>query len=316
MSLDPKYSIIIPVYKSTQSLISISEKLQELCSTEKMAIEVIFVNDSPQFLETKKTLKEIEIQFDFVKVLSLRKNIGQHLATLAGISKASGDYIITMDDDLQHPISEIPVLIAKIHSEPGIDAVFGIPNYLERKHSLWRSAGSYLLKKIDLLFLAKPKGLVLSSFRIMTKDMAEIIVETFNAMPSISSLMVNASGDLRNVKVEHNSREFGTTNYTLPKLINLAFNGILYYSSLPLRILGVVGLLVFVFSMLFIFIIIVQKLFNGIEFPGYASTVSLITFFGGINLFGLGLIGEYLIRLLKEQQKTKLDYYIKKTSNF
>tara|TARA_B100000929_G_scaffold258040_1_gene221080 strand:+ start:168 stop:1115 length:948 start_codon:yes stop_codon:yes gene_type:complete len=312
MHCNSKYSIVIPVYKSTQSLISISEQLDKLKLEQELEIEVIFVNDSPHFLNTKKILTQLENRFKFVKVLCLRKNKGQHLATLAGISKASGDYIITMDDDLQHPVSEIMVLIDKIQSNPEVDAIFGIPNYLERKHSLWRSAGSYVLKKIDLIFLDKPKGLVLSSFRIMTRDLAEILVETYNAMPSISSLMVNASSELRNVKVKHNSREYGDTNYTLSKLINLAFNGILYYSSLPLRILGIVGFVVFIFSMIFIIFTIIQKIFNGIEFPGYASTVSLIAFFGGINLFALGLIGEYLIRLLKEQQKPNLDYLIKK----
>jgi dolichol-phosphate mannosyltransferase/undecaprenyl-phosphate 4-deoxy-4-formamido-L-arabinose transferase len=88
-------------------------------------------------------------------------------------------------------------------------------------------------------------------------------------------------------------------------------NSILYYSSLPLKILGLVGFFVFLLSILFIVIIFFQKVFNDIAFPGYASTVSLISFFGGLNLFALGLIGEYLIRVIKEQQKAKLEDLIK-----
>ena len=306
-----KFSIVIPVYKSTQSLILITDEIAKLIAEKTLGFEVIFINDSPFFLETKEILANLEKRFDFVRIITLRKNQGQHLATLAGISQSSGDYIITMDDDLQHPVSEIPVLISKITSNKDTDAVFGIPNYLERKHSLWRSAGSYILKKTDSIFLKKPKGLVLSSFRIMTRDLANIILETYNSMPAISSLIVNSSNNLENVKVKHHNREFGETNYTLSKLVNLSFNGILYYSSLPLRILGIVGFFVFILSIVFIVFIIIQKIFNDIEFPGYASTVSLIAFFGGLNLFALGLIGEYLIRVIKEQQRPNLKNLIK-----
>jgi polyisoprenyl-phosphate glycosyltransferase len=308
-----KYSVVVPVYKSTQSLLIMTEQLNSLVKESKFNFEVIYVNDSPFYLDTKNVLKQIEEQYSFVKVLTLRKNLGQHLATLAGILKSKGDYVITMDDDLQHPVSEIPNLIFKLKEDYQTDAVFGIPNYSERKHSLWRSVGSYVVKKMDLIFLNKPEGLMLSSFRIMTRDLADILIETHNAMPSISSLMVNATNELKNVKVQHHSREFGTTNYTLPKLINLTFNGILYYSSIPLRILGVVGFAVFILSIIFIIFIIIQKLFNGIEFPGYASTVSLISFFGGLNLFALGIIGEYLIRVIKEQKKLNLEHFIKES---
>lgn len=244
-------------------------------------------------------------------MLTLRKNQGQHIATLVGLSQASGDYIITMDDDLQHPVREIPKLIKAIHSNSLTEGIFAVPNYRERKHSLWRSAGSYIFKKIDLIFLEKPKGLVLSSFRIMTKDLANATVNSYNAMPAVSSLMLNCSSNLKNIKVEHNSREFGKTNYTFPKLMTLAINGILYYSSLPLRILGIIGIIGFLGSMLFIFSIVIRKLFIDIDFPGYASTVSLISFFGGLNLFAFGIIGEYLIRIIREQQKPKLEDLVK-----
>lgn len=306
-----KFSIIIPVYKSTKSLEIIAEAFRKLQEEQDYIFEIIFVNDSPSALETSQTLEKLKKSYSNIKIYNLRKNQGQHIATLVGMSKATGDYIITMDDDLQHPVEEVPKLIYSITSNPDLDGVFGIPNYLERKHSIWRSTGSYILKKIDLVFLNKPKGLVLSSFRIMNEALAKNVTENYNAMPAISSLMVNATSNLKNVKIEHNSREYGKTNYTFYKLFNLALNSILYYSSLPLKILGIVGFLVFLLSILFIIIIFFQKLFNDIEFPGYASIVSLISFFGGLNLLALGLIGEYLIRIIKEQQKTKLEDLIK-----
>ncbi len=305
------YSIVIPVFKSTKSLELIVSDLDEIHAEKGFQFEIVFVNDSPFFIDTGVFLNRLERKYGNIKVLTLRKNQGQHVATLVGLSKATGDYIITMDDDLQHPVKEIPKLINAMNSNPLTEGIFAIPNYLERKHSLWRSAGSYIFKKIDLIFLEKPKGLVLSSFRIMTKDLANATVNSYNAMPAVSSLMLNCSNNLKNIKVEHNSREFGKTNYTFPKLMTLAINGILYYSSLPLRILGVIGIIGFLGSMLFIFSVVIRKLLIDIDFPGYASTVSLISFFGGLNLFAFGIIGEYLIRIIREQQKPKLEDLVK-----
>lgn len=303
-------SIIIPVYKSSESLKIIASELSALQKELDYSFEIIFVNDSPFFLETKKMLDYLEQEYESIKTFTFRKNQGQHMATLVGLKKAQGDFVVTMDDDLQHPIAELPKLIESIQKN-NAEGVFAIPNYRDRKHSLWRSVASYLLKKSDSFFLEKPKGLVLSSYRIMTKDLARATVNSYNAMPAVSSLMVNASNNLINVKVEHNSREFGDTNYTFSKLISLALNGILYYSSLPLRILGFVGIIGFIGSMIFIVSIIFRKLAVGIDFPGYASTVTLISFFGGLNLFAFGIIGEYLLRIIKEQQKPNLKDLIK-----
>ncbi|CAM4238763.1 glycosyltransferase [Gillisia hiemivivida] len=304
------YSIIIPVYKSSDSLKIIVSELSKMQTELGYKFEIIFVNDSPFFLETVNMLGNLRIGNDNVKIVTFRKNQGQHIATLAGINIALGDFIITMDDDLQHPVSELPKLIEGIQTS-NAEGVFAIPNYRNRKHSFWRSVASYLLKKSDSIFLEKPKGLILSSYRIMTKDLAQATLNSYNAMPAVSSLMVNASNNLINVKVKHTSREFGETNYTFSKLLSLALNGILYYSSLPLRILGIVGIIGFLGSMLFIISIIFRKLAVGIDFPGYASTVTLISFFGGLNLFAFGIIGEYLLRIIKEQQKPNLKDLIK-----
>ncbi|TVZ28203.1 dolichol-phosphate mannosyltransferase/undecaprenyl-phosphate 4-deoxy-4-formamido-L-arabinose transferase [Gillisia sp. Hel_I_86] len=304
-------SIIIPVYKSSESLKIIASELSKMETELGYSFEIIFVNDSPFFLETKKMLDYLEQEYVNIKTIAFRKNQGQHIATLAGINRSNGDYVITMDDDLQHPINEIPKLINAITSNVVIEGVFAVPNYLERKHSLWRSFGSYVFKKIDVIFLDKPKGLVLSSFRIMSRDLGKSITKNYNAMPAVSSLMVNATSNLKNIKVDHENRMFESTNYNLSKLITLSLNGILYYSSLPLRILGFIGIIGFLGSMIFIFSIVFRKLLIGIDYPGYASTVSLISFFGGLNLLAFGIIGEYLIRIIKEQQKTELEDLIK-----
>lgn len=306
-----KYSVIIPVYKSSKSLETIAKQFSELEAETGYKFELIFVNDSPFYLETNKTLKILEKSYENVRAIFLRKNQGQHKALLVGISKATGDFLITMDDDLQHPVQEVPKLIKGIQNNKDIEAIFAVPNYKEKKHSLCRNAGSFLLTKVDTVFLKKPQGLVKSSFRIMTRDLAEVIVKNYNSTPAVSSLIISATGNIKNIKVKHNSREYGVSNYSTSKLISLTLNNIIQFSSLPLKLVGLVGLCGFILSILFILIMFARKIFIGIDYPGYTSTVTLISFFGGLNLFAVGLIGEYLIRIIKEQKKEDLESLIK-----
>lgn len=306
------YSIIIPVYKSAESLIILAEEVKALEQKMNCQFQLIFVNDSPSFVKTNKVLNQISQTYPFVEIITLRKNQGQHTAILVGLSKASGKYVITMDDDLQHPVNEIPKLVDALDKNPSIDAVFALPDYRDKKHRLWRNIASLLMNKIDILFLNKPKGLLKSAFRIMTLDLAQTLSANYNAMPSISSLIISATHNVMNIKVDHSKRQFGKSNYSLGKMISLALNELIHYSSLPLKIMGMIGFFGFLFSIVFIIIILVKKLFFHINFPGYASTVTLICFFGGLNLFAIGIIGEYLIRIIKEQQKPTLESLIRK----
>ncbi|MEJ7820913.1 MAG: glycosyltransferase [Chitinophagaceae bacterium] len=308
-----KYSIVVPVYKSSKSLEILTKQLLELADRTSYEFELILVNDSPFHGETNVALQKICAEENWIKVITLRKTQGQHLALLIGMAHASGDYIITMDDDLQHPVNEIPKLIRAIESNDWIDAIFAVPHYNKKKHSLFRNVGSFILNKTDSALLRKPKGLIKSPFRIITKDIANNIVVNFNATPLVSSLLINATSNIINIHVEHHSRQFGRSNYTLRMLISLTLNNILHYSSLPLKFMGIVGIAGFIFSMLFIMATITRKIFYEIDYPGYTSTVSLISFFGGLNLLAVGLIGEYLIRIIKEQQKPNLEGLIRKS---
>lgn len=145
----------------------------------------------------------------------------------------------------------------------------------------------------------------------MTNSLVNAIVNNYNSSPAVSSLIVRATNNIINIEVEHNDRQFGKSGYSMKQLISLTLNNILHYSSLPLKFLGYVGALGFLFSIVFIFSVVIRKLFFDINFPGYASIVSLVSFFGGLNLLAMGIIGEYLIRIVKEQQKPELKNLIK-----
>lgn len=305
-------SIVIPVYKSSKSVEILVEQIFELGQQLQQSFEIILVNDSPFFLDTVQTLKGLSEKYPSLITITLRKNQGQHVALLVGLKKATSHYIITMDDDLQHPVKEIPKLLSAMKENENIEVVFAVPPLSQKKHSLWRNIGSYLINnKADSFVSGAPKNIRKSAFRIMAKDVKDIILKNYSAMPAVSSLLVNATAQVANVEVEHNERMYGKSQYNLRKLISLTLNSIIYYSAWPLKALGGLGVFGFSFSVVFILLTLVRKLFWGISFPGYASTVILISFFGGLNLLAVGIIGEYLIRILREQQKWDLDDYIK-----
>ena len=305
-------SVVIPVYKSVESLEILTAELIQVMRDLNQSCEIIFVNDSPQFLPTVQTLESLKRKHrGVVRILEMRKNRGQHFAVLIGLSQSDGNCVITMDDDLQHAPCEIIKLYRALEENERIDAVFAIPDDRRKKHHAFRNFGSWCLSKIDHVFLNLPSHVIKSSFRMIRSDVVKLMVHNYTSFPAISGLLLQMTNRVINVEVEHHERKFGRSHYTLPRLIDLVFNNIVHCSAFPLKILGIIGLTVFVLSNLFILIIIGQKLLFSISTPGWTSIVVLIAFFGGLNLLGMGIIGEYLIRIIKEQRKANIeDLYI------
>jgi len=306
-------SVIIPVYKSTNSLRVIVSKLHEVFKVLNTSYEIILINDSPNYLPSCNTIIELETENrGIVQRVKMRKNMGQQYATIVGISLANAKYIVTMDDDLQNPPHEIIKMVQFI-KQKNLDAVLAIPKRGEKKHHWFRNLGSVVIAKIDNLFLNTPQGIIKSSFRIIKNDVVELISKNYNSSPAVTSLLFQITHNVENIEVEHHSTEYSKSNYNINKLSRLFFNNIVHYSAFPLKMLGIMGLCIFLISIIFIIIIIIRKLLFYIDFPGYASTVILISFFGGLNLLGIGIIGEYLVRIIQEQRIVNLeDLYIEK----
>jgi dolichol-phosphate mannosyltransferase/undecaprenyl-phosphate 4-deoxy-4-formamido-L-arabinose transferase len=299
-------SIVIPVYRSSESLKIIADEIFSLFSKLEFNYELIFVNDSPDNFVTNEVLNEIKEKYtDNISILEMKKNFGQQFAVLCGLEIAKGDYIITMDDDLQHPVEEIPRMIDMMINS-NLDVILAVPKFHKRKHSLYKTIGKLILNKFERFALDVPKNLVKSSFRIIKKDIVESVVRNFNASPAITALILQETKKIANITVEHRARKFGKSNYSFSKMVSLALNNFLHYSSFPLKMLGIIGIIVFIFSIFFILITFARKIFFGMDYPGYASIVILTSFFGGLNLLGIGIIGEYLLRILKEIRKPNL----------
>ncbi len=304
------YSIIIPVYKSTTSLEELAKRVDIVFSNiSNSDYELIFINDSPFYLETKKILEEIIYKYPKVVVIELMKNFGQQPATLCGIENSKGDYIITMDDDLQHAPEDIPSLIKKQKHDVVIAKLKRI------KHNIFKRISSNIKGYFDYIILGKPKNIKLSSFRLIKSSITKLMFKRKTPYPFIPALLFSITLDIVNVEVEHNHRNDGKSNYTFFKLVQVFSNLMINNSSLLLRVIGYLGICIAFLSVIFGLIIIYKKIFLDYILLGWSSTMVALLFFGGMTLFTLGVIGEYLIRIIATTEERPV-YYIRKINTF
>ena len=287
------YSIIIPVYNGENTLIELYERIATVFDQLKSDFEVIFVDDGSKD-KSWEILNQIHIDDNRIRIIKLRKNYGQHAAVLCGLKHASGDFIITMDDDLQNPPEEILNLINSIIDRPDLDVVIGVPE--QKNHGFFRRLGSSFINALTTKIFKKDRNLRMSSFRIMTRELANDLISLRIPEPAIGTMILVLTKNIENINVIHNPRAQGRSGYSFAKLLNLTYNNILSYSSLPLKIVSQIGLLSSFMSMILAVYFLIRSRY--VTVSGWVSTVVLISFFSGLILFSLGIIGEYLIRIL------------------
>jgi dolichol-phosphate mannosyltransferase/undecaprenyl-phosphate 4-deoxy-4-formamido-L-arabinose transferase len=298
-------SIVIPVYKSSRTLIELSERTDRVFEDlEDTDYELLFVNDSPFWEETNKTLEILAREDPHVTAIQLTRNFGQQPATLCGIDHATGDYIVTMDDDLQHAPEDIPKLL----DEASHDAV--IASFRARKHPALKRITSKLKGYFDEIILDKPRSITLTAFRMIKAPIAKLMLKRNTPYPFIPALLFEITNDLVNVEVDHYPRADGNSHYTFGKMVKLFSNLIVNNSSLLLRAMGYTGFVIAFIAFIYALVIVFRSLFMGIAVAGWASTFSAILFFGGMTLLTLGIVGEYLVRIVAttEQRPT---YYVR-----
>ncbi|SDY98659.1 glycosyltransferase family 2 protein [Tindallia californiensis] len=299
------YSVVIPVYNSEKVVKETVSRIVEVSKNEKIDIEIILVNDG-SYDNSWNVIKELAQKHDQVKSINLLKNYGQHVANLCGFNHALGEYIITMDDDMQNPPEEIPKLISRV--EGGYDLVIG--EYYEKKHSGFRKIGSKIVAYIVKKIFKAPADLKLSNFRIAHKEVINRVCSHDSGYPYIPGLLLMYSSNKANVKIQHLDRKIGESNYRIKNIIKLVFEILFNYSAYPLRIVATIGLTVSLFSLALSVYYVMKTLFIGSEVPGWASIVVLLSFFNGISLLVLGMIGEYMVRLLKQTRNDRT-FFIK-----
>jgi len=292
------YSVVIPVYNSTESVVELCGRLVRVFEdTVKESFEIILVDDGSPNPETWRTLEQLHEKDGRVKIIQLMKNFGQQNAIMCGLKHSSGDFIIMMDDDLQHPPEEIPKLIEALRHQLQYDAILAVPQY--RKHATYRNIGSFVLNKFLGFAIKKPKHITLSSFRLITKDLKEAILGYNGHIVTIGSLICQTTRNIANVEVRHDPRRFGKSNYSPSKLLKLAVANIFNFSSFPLKFISAIGFLTSIFSLIFALVIILRKLSGMPVQAGFSTIVVLISFYSGLILFSFGILGQYIIRIMR-----------------
>jgi len=305
-------SIVIPCYNSSLSIKELVERIDATMTSNSYKYEVICVNDCSKDT-TIDVLTSLSEKYTTLKVIDLVYNVGQFRALLCAIEHASGDIIVTMDDDLQHSPEDIPLLVETLKSNPKTDVV--IASYKEKKHSMYRNAGTMLVRLVDKYIFNKPETIKTTSFRAMPKEFAKALSAHKTKFPVIGPLILSLTKNIVNVEVEHKKRKYGKSNYTLGKLITATFNNIFNFSSAPLKFISILGSVAALISLIVTLVTVIRYLVGGIGLPGWTSLIVFVNFYCGLILLSIGIIGEYLIRILKESNGSPC-YIIRKKINF
>lgn len=297
-------SIVIPVYNS-RVLEDLVARIDRVFAGRSEDHEIIFVDDFSPDPAVWETLARLAAANPVVRALQLTRNFGQHAATLCGLREARGEFVITMDDDLEHSPEEIPRLLAMRDR----DVVIG--QFRAKQHSLATRASSRVKGIFDWLLLGKPRHIQLSSYRMLSRVVVEGMLTIRTAHPFIPALMLHVTRHLVGVEMEHGRRDRGRSSYTLAKRLRLFTDLIIHNSSVVLRLVGQLGLALSFFSLLIAAFIVYRKLVHGIAVVGWASLLTTQLLIGGLLLFSVGVVGEYLVRII-ESSEAKPTYFVRR----
>jgi glycosyltransferase involved in cell wall biosynthesis len=285
-------SVIIPVYHSADSLMELTVELARILPTLADTFEIVFVDDgSPD--NSWQVVQQLTAQYSWVQGIALMRNYGQHNALLCGIRAAQYEIVVTMDDDLQHPPSEIEKLLTKLHE--GYDVVYGTP--VHEQHGLWRDLASQITKLALQSSMGVEIARKVSAFRVLRTEVRRAFADYHSPFVSIDVLLTWGTTRFAAVTVAHNHRKYGTSNYTFRKLVTHAVNMITGFSILPLQIASLTGFVFTLFGVLVFIYVVVRYVLQGTPVPGFPFLASIIAIFSGAQLFALGIIGEYLARV-------------------
>ena len=287
-----RLSVVIPVYNGAKTIGPLVERLKtELAAAYEL--EVVLVNDCSPGDNSAEVCRTLANGRPWVKFVNLARNMGEHNAVMAGLFYCTGDCAVMMDDDFQNPPSEVNKLVSKL--QEGYDCVFS--SYEKKRHHPFRNLGSRFNNLVASILLKKPGDLYLSSFKVISRFLIDEVTRYDGPYPYVDGLILRASSNYTSQLVLHDPRGEGQSGYTLRKLLNLWLNMFTNFSVLPLRIASLAG---FIFALLGLVIataFLVEKLRNPQLPAGWASTIIILLVVSGVQLFAVGMIGEYLGRL-------------------
>jgi len=286
------YSVVVPVYNAESNLVELLSRLAKILPTVNSIYEVILVNDGSRD-RSWEVICQLVQRYRWVRGINLMRRFGQHNALLCGIQAARFDVIVTLDDDLQNPPEEIPKLLDKLAE--GYDLVYGKTE--EKIQSTWRNVTSKVFKTALGVVPGAEMVSHSTSFRAFKSVVRRGFEQFSDPKLSIDVLLSWCVARVTHVPVEHHGRRVGKSGYTLGELMMLAFTVLIGYSTLPLRIASGIGLLTSLAGFSIFLYVVIRRLLQTEYVPGFAFLASEIALFAGLQLFAIGVIGEYLARL-------------------
>jgi len=289
-------SIVVPVFNEQENLVPLNQQLDEQLSRLFVSYEVIFVDDGSGD-ESLSVLRGICQNSDHVRVVSLSRNFGHQIAVTAGMQHASGDAVIVMDADLQHPVELLPQMIAKW--KEGFDVVYTVRTSTEGA-GFFKRTTSRLFYKLMNGMTRTPIIPGSADFRLMDRK----VVDSLNQMKEHSRFlrgMVSWSGFKQTgIPFTAARRYHGSSSYSVRSMIRFGLDGVTSFSSMPLRLSAILGLIAAFVGLPYGLWAIYVKLFTDSTVPGWTSLIVITLFLGGVQLICLGVIGEYIGRIYEE----------------
>lgn len=285
-------SVVIPVYRSKESLLELYMRLVATLTGIGASFEILFVEDCGGD-SSWSVIQKLAAEDERVRGLRMSRNYGQHNALLAGIRAASGALVATLDDDLQHPPEELPKLLAKI--EEGYDVVYGTPE--QEQHGFFRDMASQITKMALQSAMGAKTARNVSAFRVFRTQLRRAFDEYRSPSVNLDVLLTWATTRFAALPVRHEARRYGESGYTTRRLLGHAINMMTGYSTAPLKLASVIGFLFALFGVVVLIYVLLRYFLEGVAVPGFAFLASIIALFSGAQLLALGIIGEYLARM-------------------
>lgn len=305
-----KISLIVPVYNEEEAIPIFYNTVRDAAFLKPFSIEIIFINDGSSD-QTENLIKIVAKSDPLTQSLSFTRNFGKEPALFAGLKYATGDAIIPIDVDLQDPIEVIPTLIQKW--QEGYDVVLA--------KRVNRSTDSIFKRKSAELFyklhnrISQPKiEENVGDFRLMSREVVENIKQLPERNLFMKGILSWVGGKTAVIEYHRAERSAGSTKFNGWKLWNLALEGITSFSTAPLRIWTYIGFFVACFAFLYGAYMMLDKLLFDNPVPGYPSLLVSILFLGGIQLIGIGVLGEYIGRIYIET-KQRPKFILKKQTD-
>jgi glycosyltransferase involved in cell wall biosynthesis len=285
-------SVVIPVYRAAESLPELHRRLVVVLEDLPGGFEMVFVEDcgGDHSWEVIKTLAVADRR---VQGFHMSRNYSQHNALLCGIRAARGKIIITMDDDLQHPPEELPKLLEKLAE--GYDVVYGTPQ--QEQHGFLRDLASRITKLALQSAMGAETARKVSALRIFRTELRKAFESYRSPSVNIDVLLTWATIRFAAIPIQHEPRKYGESGYTIRKLLTHAINMMTGFSTLPLQMASVMGFIFAFFGFMVLAYVLIRYIALGGSVPGFPFLASLIAIFSGVQLFALGVIGEYLARM-------------------